>query len=222
MDIHLFSGSGFAWRVLLACAVKGVDFRQVFLQPTQEELKSPAFLGLNPRGKVPVMQDGKLVLAESMAIIAYLDQKIPEPKLFGTTPEETGLIWQKTLDFDLYVSAGWVDNIIAPIVRGMTEQAADEIKQACDNAHTEISALEEDLFDKEWFVGGTVSAADIAIYPMLEALIRFTSKTQIEQLDLGFDLFAERYPQLDAWRTRVQEHPEYQKTYPDFWRELDG
>lgn len=222
MDIHLFSGSGFAWRVLLACAIKNIDYKQVFLQPTQEALKSPAFLSLNARGKVPVMQEGKLVLAESMAIIAYLDRKIPEPKLLGATPEETGLIWQKILDFDLYNSAGWVNNIIAPIVRGQTDQAVDGIKHASDNAHTQITALEKDLFDKSWFFGGAVSAADIAIYPLLEALIRFTCKAEVEHLDLGFDLFAERYPQLDAWRSRVRELPRYQKTYPDFWRKLDG
>ncbi len=37
--------------------------------------QSPAFLKINPRGQVPVIQDGDLVLAESLAINLYLAKK---------------------------------------------------------------------------------------------------------------------------------------------------
>lgn len=38
---------------------------------------SPAFLQVNPGGKVPALQDGALTLTESAAIVAYLGDKFP-------------------------------------------------------------------------------------------------------------------------------------------------
>ncbi len=222
MKVHLFSGSGFAWRVLLACAIKNVDFTEEFLRPTQDDLKSPGFLKLNPRGKVPVMEDGPFVLRESMAIIAYLDKRYPSPPLFGANPEETGLIWQAVLDLDLYMSAHWVSDIIAPIATGTAGDAAAQIQDAAAHAHTEIARLDRQLGDADWFVGKVVSAADIALYPMLEALIRFATKPQEAPLALGFETFGSRYPALQSWRHSMRELPRYERTYPDFWRELDA
>jgi glutathione S-transferase len=43
---------------------------------------------------VPVLKSGEFVLPDSIAILAYLDRKYPEPPLFGATPEERARIWQ--------------------------------------------------------------------------------------------------------------------------------
>ena len=185
-------------------------------------MKSDDFLTLSPRGKVPLLEDDGFVLPESMAAIAYLDRKHPEQTLFGATPEETGKIWHCVLDFDLYVSEHWVNNIIAPIVTGQAEQAQATIQQGAKDAHRELAKLEKNLSDRDWFVGSGVSAADIAIYPLLEALVRFATKPAVSHLDLGFDRFDTDYPQLNNWRKRIQELPGYNKTYPDYWRETDA
>lgn len=222
MNIHLFSGSGFAWRVLLACAVKNIPYDQSILQPTQEALKSPGFLALNPRGKVPVMEDDGFVLSESMAIIAYLDCKYPDTPLLGTSARECGLIWQKILDFDVYVSAKWVSDIIAPIVIGNVNQNPTSVQQASAEAHVYIKELQASLGTNDWFVGKTVSAIDIALFPMLEALVRFATKPQAAQLVLGFEGFADLYPILEAWRVRMRKLPRFEDTYPDYWRKISG
>ena len=221
MNIHLFSGSGFAWRVLLACAVKNIPYDQSLLQPTQGELKSSEFLKLNPRGKVPVMDDNGYILSESMAIIAYLDRKYPKPALFGATPSECGLIWQKIIDFDVYVSAGWVSDIIAPIVTGAVELNPTSIQKATAEAHVYIEKLQASLGTDDWFVGETASAFDIALFPMLEALVRFAAKPQASPFSLGFEDFVNRYPGLEAWRIRVRTLPRFENTYPDYWRKID-
>lgn len=49
--------------------------------------RSPAFLALNPAGKVPALQDGALVLSESLAIARYLCARHPEAGLLP--PEGT-------------------------------------------------------------------------------------------------------------------------------------
>lgn len=51
---------------------------------TRELIKSPEFLSLNPRGAVPVLVDGDLVLSQNQAILHYLDELYPNSKLFGS------------------------------------------------------------------------------------------------------------------------------------------
>ena len=90
MAIEVFWGSGspFAWRVLLALEAKGLAYQSRLLEFSKGDSKTPEFLALNPRGQVPVLRDGGYVVYESIAILAYLERKYPEPPLFGATPKK--------------------------------------------------------------------------------------------------------------------------------------
>ena len=48
-----------------------------------EEMKSPAFLALNPAGAVPVLVDGDFVLTQNVAILGYLAEQHPKARLYG-------------------------------------------------------------------------------------------------------------------------------------------
>jgi glutathione S-transferase len=56
----------------------GVPFESVVVDLRTEESRSPAFLAVNPAGKLPALVDGDLVLTESGAIVMYLADKFPE------------------------------------------------------------------------------------------------------------------------------------------------
>jgi glutathione S-transferase len=56
----------------------GVPFESVPVNLRAGEHRRPEFLALNPAGKLPVLVDGDLVLAESVAIVLYLAEKHPE------------------------------------------------------------------------------------------------------------------------------------------------
>ena len=116
MGIELYWGSGspFAWRVMLILEVKGLAYESRFLEFSKGEHQAPAYLQLNPRGKVPLSKDGDFVIYESLAIMSYLDRKYPDPPLFGEAAEETGLIWRSLAECESYiVSAG--DKVVRPI-----------------------------------------------------------------------------------------------------------
>jgi len=221
MDVYMFSGSGNAWRVLLALEIKGQTYNETPIQASQTVFKSPEFLALNPRGKVPVIRDGGYVLAESLAIMAYIERKYPEPPLFGRSAEETGLIWRAILDFDLYVSSGWVDRIIVPIFTGQTKDRADDIRQAVRDSHFELGKLEAAVGETGWVAGRNLSAADIAVFPLLEALLRAVGKNDAKALGLDLMPFEPRYPALAAWWRKIKAMPAYDRTYPAYWRKLD-
>jgi glutathione S-transferase len=221
MDVYMFSGSGYAWRVLLALEIKGQKYGEAPLQASPTTLKSPEFLALNSRGKVPVVRDGGYVLPESLAIMAYIERKYPEPPLFGRSAEETGLIWRAILDFDLYVVSDWVNRIIVPIFTGQAGAKTDVIRQAVGDSHAELSKLEAAVSETGWIVGQNLSAADVAVFPLLEALLRAVGKNDAKALVLDLLPFESRYPALAAWRHKIKAMPAYDRTYPEYWRKVD-
>src|SRR4051794_18426468 len=104
-DIEVFwaSGSPFSWRVLLALEVKKLPYRSHLLEMSKREHRTPEFLAMNPRGQVPVLRDGSLVVSESIAILPSLDRAYPETPLFGTPPAEAAAVWQEVMQGALYV-----------------------------------------------------------------------------------------------------------------------
>lgn len=222
MDVHMFSGSGFAWRVLLALEIKGVQYAEVPVPASQAALKSPEFLALNSRGKVPVIRDGEYALAESAAILAYLDRKYPDPPLFGRSAEEAGRIWRAILDFDLYVSSRWVERIVVPIFTGQAAAKAETIREAARGAGAELARFEASVGEGGWIAGSALSAADIAVFPLVEVLLRAADKDGGQQLGLNLLPFEPRYPALVAWLARIRAMPAFERTYPAYWRKLDA
>lgn len=221
IDLYTFSGSGHAWRVLLALEIKGQRYGETLFASPQTDLKSPEFLAISPRGKVPVIRDGAYALPESSAILAYLDRKYPQPPLFGRSAEETGLIWKAILDFDLYVSHAWVSHIIVPIFFGHAQARADEIRQAARAGHAELAKLEAAVSTDGWIAGRELSAADITIFPVLEGLLRAAGKPDAQPLALDLLPFEQHYPALGGWRQRIRSMPAYERTYPAYWRKVD-
>ena len=64
----------------------GIPFESRIVNLPAGEHRSPAFLAINPAGKIPVLVDGDLVVNESAAIVLYLADKFPERKLMPTDP----------------------------------------------------------------------------------------------------------------------------------------
>ena len=208
------SGSPYAWRVLLTLEVKGRSYESRLIQFSRGDHRSPEHLALNPRGKVPVLRDGDYVLSESLATMAYLDRKHPEPPIFGRSAEETGLIWKAISEFQSYA---WplAERIVVPAFGGRPIDPAD-VQAAAGELHGELRLMEEAASAR---AGERLSAADIAVYPFVEGLLRAAGKETVRPLGLGFLPLAERYPALEDWRQRIASLPGYERTYPPHWRE---
>jgi len=59
----------------------GADYELVLVDRNRNEHKSPAYLKLNPTGRIPVLVDGALVLYETAAICLHLADRHPEAGL---------------------------------------------------------------------------------------------------------------------------------------------
>ena len=75
--------SSAAYRVRIALNLKGLVYRQVPVHLLKDggQQQAPAYLAINPQGLVPLLQDGPVNIAQSLAILEYLDETHPQPAL---------------------------------------------------------------------------------------------------------------------------------------------
>jgi glutathione S-transferase len=217
LELYWGSGSPFAWRVMLALEIKKIPYAPHRLEFSKKQHKAPEFLALNPRGKVPVIRDGDFVLSESLAILAYLDRKVPEPPLFGRTAAETGQVWRSVSETINYLEPA-ADRIVDPVFSGKTAEEAEEIKVALPHLHDELRRVEAQLNRSSWLAGDAISAADLVAYPAIETLMRAAGKDAVRAFNLGLLPLERNHPAIAAWRGRITALPGYDRTYPPHWR----
>jgi glutathione S-transferase len=214
LEIYWASGSPYAWRVLLAAAIKRIDYESKLLDFSRGELRTPEFLRLSPRGKVPVIRDGDFTLHESLAILSYLDRKFPEPPLFGRTPQEAGRIGLAIADFESYLREP-----LAIVNRWLfgDKPRTPELDEAHTKVVAEIKRFEERL-GGGWLVGDAPTAADIVWFPAMRTTVRAGVRAEARTRELGLFPLAEVFPSIASWVARVEALPGYDQTVPPHWR----
>jgi glutathione S-transferase len=215
LEIYWGSGSPYAWRVLLAAEIKRVPYESRLLEFNKGDLKKPEFLAMNPRGKVPVIRDGDFVLAESLAILAYLDRKYPEPPMFGRTAEEAGRIALAVTEFESYLREPIT--IVSRWLFG-DKPRTPEVDEAYEKAKAELERFEQRIGRGPWLVGPNPSAADVVWFPPLRTLVRAGVRNEARARELGWFPLATVFPNIGAFIARVEALPGYDKTFPPHWR----
>ena len=91
MKIYGFPLSPFVRKVVVTVKEKGLDAEVVPSNPSQPD---PEFAAVSPFHKIPAFRDGDFTLADSTAIVTYLEAKYPEPALLPAAPESRArAIW---------------------------------------------------------------------------------------------------------------------------------
>jgi glutathione S-transferase len=217
LEVYWGSGSPFAWRVLLTLEVKRLTYQSTLLEFSKGEHKASGFLRLNPRGKVPVLKDDEFVLSESLAIMAYLDKKYPEPPLYGTSPQETGLIWRAILEMEAYiVSAG--DKLVRPLFFGQGLEETDKIQEAAATIRRELKRIDTELEGTSWLIGRQMSAADISLFPLVQMISRAAGKDAAKPFNFELLPLDKYFPHIAAWVKHIEALSGYERTYPPHWR----
>lgn len=86
MKLHTFWRSSAAYRARIALNLKGVTYELVSQHLRHGDQRSAEYLALNPQGLVPALEDGGVVLGQSLAIVEYLDERFPSPPLLPRDP----------------------------------------------------------------------------------------------------------------------------------------
>lgn len=88
MKLYTYFRSSAAYRVRIALELKGLTYEAVPVHLLRDggEHRRDDYLARNPQGFVPALEHGGSVLAQSLAIIEYLDELHPEPPLLPAEP----------------------------------------------------------------------------------------------------------------------------------------
>ena len=84
--LYTYFRSSAAYRVRIALNLKGLSYEPVFVHLRKGEQQGEAYRAVNPQGLVPALETAEGVLAQSLAIIEYLDETHPSPPLLPAEP----------------------------------------------------------------------------------------------------------------------------------------
>jgi glutathione S-transferase len=214
MPITFYYGSGspYAWRVWLALEHKKLAYDFRLMSFSAGDLKTPEFKRLNPRGMVPVIVDGDFVLAESNAIVEYLDEQYPAtPPLLPGPTRQRARVRQWIGDIDDSFSATLNHLTDAVIWTRPEDHDAQKIAAARTAMLAELGVVAGRM-GGDYLAGELLTAADFALYPMLAMLAR----CDLKKPDLK--LVESRPEALSAWAQRIESLPYFAKTLPPHWK----
>ncbi|MFL6608370.1 MAG: maleylacetoacetate isomerase, partial [Pseudomonas sp.] len=87
MELYTYYRSTSSYRVRIALALKGLDYQALpvnLIAPPGGEHRQPAYLAINPQGRVPALRtDEGALLVQSPAIIEYLEERYPQVPLLS-------------------------------------------------------------------------------------------------------------------------------------------
>lgn len=223
--LYQISGAPRGWRVLLALAFKNIDHDIQILRLDRQEHRKPDYLEINPRGTVPALVTGDVTLHDSIGIMAWLDRAYPKTPLFGDSTDEAATIWQIAMDCadflreanhqfltQVFSSDGTIP------ATGSTEAAS--LRKAADLVHGECRNLEDILADGRPFLAGDkLSAADAIAFPEIRLLEHAVLTKNELTASVGFGYPPDLYPNVAAWKARLNEMPMVAATLPPHWNE---
>jgi maleylacetoacetate isomerase/maleylpyruvate isomerase len=81
LKLYTYFRSSAAFRVRIALNLKGLAYDPVFVHLPRGEHRKPEYTAVDPQALVPTLVDDGRTLSQSLAIIEYLDETHPEPRL---------------------------------------------------------------------------------------------------------------------------------------------
>lgn len=188
-------------RVRIAVREKGLACEEVEVDLPGGALRTPEFRRLNPFGQVPVLEDDGLVIAESIAILEYLEERYPTPALLPADPAARAVARQFMLsagDYFMPPWKAWMQPRFAPGI------AADDptVIHGRDDMAEHLDVLAARLGGRDW-LAGAYSLADVCYAPFV---------TTLDLVDLGRML--DERPEVRAWADRLAARPAVHATRP--------
>jgi glutathione S-transferase len=161
-------------------------------------LDDPAYIAMNPHGRVPTLKDGEVVVWESEAILRYLAARYGAPALWSDDAAERAAVdqWLAWTAAALY--RDWIDLFWARVRTPPERQDAETIEALRHRTADRYGFLDSQLAARPYIAGDAFSLADIA-----------AGMTLYRWYEMPIERPA--LPRLEAWYARLRERPAYRK-----------
>jgi len=195
MQLFGFPLSPFVRKVVVVLTEKRQEFEW---EPTNPRNPSEAFTRASPFGKIPAFADGDYMLADSTAIVTYLEARLPSVPLQAVEARARGreVFFDEIADTILVPAAAPIvlNRFLKPVIFGEAgdEEAALAAEQAVEKP---LAYLEAEAARAGW-LNGQYGIGDIAFASVVKTLGY-----------AGWALDAATYPALVALYARVCERP---------------
>lgn len=213
LTFYYLSGSPFSWKVWLSLERKDIAYDLKILSADAGDLKTPQFLAINPRGKVPVIIDDGFELSESSAIIEYLEEQYPASgsQLWPAEAKVRALARKTAIEGDSFIYPSVRRLVVELLMRNEGEPDVAGIAVAKTALARELATLEHKI-QGPFIAGVEPSAADFAIYPFLAVLGRVAVRKPKHQIGTVVP------DGLKLWMRGIEGLPYFNKTIPPHWR----
>ena len=199
MKVFGFPLSPFVRKVHLVATEKGIAVETVLINPANP---APEFLAASPFRKIPALQDGDFTLADSTAIVTYLDVLHPSPPMLpGDARQQATAIWYEEFADTIMTPAGGkivFNRFVGPKFMGLPGDEA-AAKQGELELAPVLDYFEGVAPEADWLTGSELSIGDIAVASVFRTLGY-----------IGFEPDPARHPRTAAWYARVCARPAWQ------------
>lgn len=187
----------------MALEEAGADYEPVRINFASAEQRTPEYLRINPKGRVPALAEGDRVVTENPAILRYVARLHPNAKLWPEDPMEEARCTEWLAFISSTVHPAYA-HIRRPERYATDPKAKEDVMAKGRESCREIWSMVETKFGKgPWAVGERFSVAD----PYM--LVFWTwGRGQV----LGYDM-AKDFPQWTAHARRMAERPAVKKVF---------
>ncbi|MEQ8165611.1 MAG: glutathione S-transferase family protein [Alphaproteobacteria bacterium] len=192
-------------KVRLALSEKGLDF-EMRVEKIWE--RRTDFLALNPAGDVPVLiePDG-LVIADSGAIIEFLEETRPDPPLLSGGPAARAEIRRLCAWFDHKFRTEVTSNLVGEKIDkrflGLGQPSSDAIRAGLANIHYHLDYIGYLAERRNWLAGPEFSVADMA------------AAAHLSCVDYIGDVPWDDHPEARDWYTRIKSRRSFRSLLSD-------
>jgi glutathione S-transferase len=130
------------------------------------ETRAPDYLKINPNGHIPALQDGDLVLFESLAMNLYLARKY-DKGLWPKTVADEGRAYQ----WSVWAMTELEEPVLTALLHRMflpkAERDPKKAEDAAERAKTPVGVLDGALAGRQYLLGDAFSVADLNVASVL-------------------------------------------------------
>ncbi|KAM6201611.1 maleylacetoacetate isomerase [Rhynchocyon petersi] len=169
--LYSYFRSSCSWRVRIALTLKGIDYETVPVNLVKDggQQFSKEFQALNPMKQVPALKIDGITIGQSLAIIEYLEETRPTPRLLPQDPKKKA-------------SVRMISDIIAAGIQPLQNLSVlkqvgqeNQLAWAQNVISSGFSALEKILQSTagKYCVGDEISMADLCLVPQVANAERY-------------------------------------------------